>query len=136
MPRPLLIFSQSVYLIRVVDTNSNTEWQTVQIQISWLQKPTDLNLHCLLRQGISGFSRTRIKLSTLDKLLFRVFTIHMRVSDENLLAETCYMFSGPENLLIVPDKRRFPINFFFFLISTTFICVFTWRNKKNMHGFP
>ena len=33
--------------------------KTVQIQISWLlQKPSDLDLHCLQRQGISGFSRT------------------------------------------------------------------------------
>ena len=33
----------------------------MQIQISWLlQKPTDLDLHCLHRQGISGFSRTRV----------------------------------------------------------------------------
>ena len=39
-PHPLLIFSQSDYLIQVVDTNSHTERQTVQIQISWLQKPT------------------------------------------------------------------------------------------------
>ena len=63
MPRPLLIFSQLIYLIRVVDTNSTTEWQIVQIQISWLlQKPTDLNLHCLQRQDISGFSMTRVKL--------------------------------------------------------------------------
>ena len=53
MPRPLLVFRQSDYLIQVVDTNSNTEWQAVQIQISWLlQKPTDLDLHCLQRQGI------------------------------------------------------------------------------------
>ena len=35
----------------------------MQIQISWLlQKPTDLDLHCLQRQGISGFSRTRDKI--------------------------------------------------------------------------
>ena len=48
MPRPLLIFSQSDWLIQVVDINSNNEWQTVQIQINWLlQKPTDLDLHCL-----------------------------------------------------------------------------------------
>ena len=34
----------------------------MQIQISWLlQKPTDLDLHCLQRQGISGFSRSRVK---------------------------------------------------------------------------
>ena len=33
----------------------------MQIQISWLlQKPTDLDLHCLQRQNISGFSRTRV----------------------------------------------------------------------------
>ena len=53
-----LIFSQSDNLIRIVDTNSNTEWQTVQLQTSWLlKKPTDLDLHCLQRQGISGSSR-------------------------------------------------------------------------------
>ena len=55
-----------IYAVRPLngspDTNSNTEWQTVQIQISWLlQKPTDLDLHCLQRQGISGFSRARVK---------------------------------------------------------------------------
>ena len=27
-----------------------------------LKKPTDLDLHCLQRQGISGFSRTRVKI--------------------------------------------------------------------------
>ena len=59
MPCPLLIFSQSDYLIWIVAINSHTEWQTVQIQNNWLlQKSTDLDLHCLQRQGISGFSRT------------------------------------------------------------------------------
>ena len=34
----------------------------MQIQISWLlQKPTDLDLHCLLRQGISGLSKSRLR---------------------------------------------------------------------------
>ena len=38
----------------------------MQIQIRWLlQKPTDLDLHCLQRQGIFGFSRTRVKLAKL-----------------------------------------------------------------------
>ena len=60
--RPLLIFSQSDYFIQIADINSHPEWRTVQIQISWLlQKPTDLDLHCLQGQGISGFSRTRVK---------------------------------------------------------------------------
>ena len=62
MPHPLLNFSKSDYLIQIVDINSYTEWQTVQIQISWLlQKPTDLDLHCLQRQGISRFSGARVK---------------------------------------------------------------------------
>ena len=59
LPCPFLIVSQSDCLIQVVDANSHTEWQTVQIQISWLlQKSTDLDLCCLQRQGISGTSRT------------------------------------------------------------------------------
>ena len=36
MPRPLLIVSQSDYLIQTVDKVSHIEWQTAQIQISWL----------------------------------------------------------------------------------------------------
>ena len=38
--------------------NLHTEWQKVQIQISW---PTDLGLHCLQRQDITEFSKTRVK---------------------------------------------------------------------------
>ena len=56
--RPLLISSQSDYLIQVCDRNSHNQWQTMQIQISWLlQKPTDLDLHCLLNQGMSCSAR-------------------------------------------------------------------------------
>ena len=40
----------------------------MQIQISW-QKPTDLDLQCLQRQGISGFSRTRVKYDYSTKLI-------------------------------------------------------------------
>ena len=62
MPHPFLIFSQSDYLIWVFDRNSHIQWQTVQIQISWLlQKPTDLNLHCLLGQGMSCSAREGLK---------------------------------------------------------------------------
>ena len=32
-------------------------------QLASLKKPTDLDLHCLQRQGISGFSMTRVKVS-------------------------------------------------------------------------
>ena len=41
-------------------TNSHTQCQIVQIQISWLLlTPTDLDLHCLQKKGISGVNRTR-----------------------------------------------------------------------------
>ena len=69
MPRPLLSVSHSYSLIQIVDINSHTEWQTMQIQVSWLlQKPTDLDLHCLQWQGISGFSRTRGKVTYLKNV--------------------------------------------------------------------
>ena len=39
--------------------------QTVQNQISWLlQKPTDLDLHCLLRQGMSCSAREGLHIGT------------------------------------------------------------------------
>ena len=51
-----------------------TFWQTVQIQISWLlQKPTDLDLHCLQRQGVSGFSRTRVKTSIIKYTIYNAY---------------------------------------------------------------
>ena len=62
MPRQFLIVSQLDYLIKIVDINSHSELQTVRIHMSWLvKKPTDLDLHCLQKQEISGFSRTRVK---------------------------------------------------------------------------
>ena len=62
MPHPLLISSQSDYLIWLFDRNAHITWQTVQIQVSWLlQKPTDLDLHCLLRQGMSCSAREELR---------------------------------------------------------------------------
>ena len=61
MALPLITLSQSESLIQIIDINADTKWQTVQIQISWLlQKPTDLDLHCLQRQSISRLSRTGV----------------------------------------------------------------------------
>ena len=79
MPCPLLIVSQSNSLIQIVDINSHSEWQTVQVQISWLlKKPTDLDLHCLQRQVISG-SRTRVKLRS----FFLSLSHFSKASNEN-----------------------------------------------------
>ena len=71
IPHPLLIVSQSDNLIQVGDTSSNTYQETVPIQISWLLlKPTDLDLHCFQRQGVSRDHQDRFKLS---KILFHPF---------------------------------------------------------------
>ena len=42
MPHPLLIINQSDYFIQFVDINSDMWQQTVQIQISWLKKWSQL----------------------------------------------------------------------------------------------
>ena len=34
------------------------------------QKPTDMDLHCLLRQGIPGFGRNKVKVNFLNSELF------------------------------------------------------------------
>ena len=77
------------YLILVV-TNSNTEWQTVQIQISWLLQ---IWIYTLQRQGTSGFSMTRVKvLQPGNKILTVgdvkyprvVFLIHDKMSQKKL----------------------------------------------------
>ena len=72
MSCPSLIVRQLDCLIQVVDTNSCTNLQTVQIQI---QKPTDLGLHCLQRQGISGFSRTRVNIIVLKLVNFNIAVV-------------------------------------------------------------
>ena len=73
MPHPFQILSQSDYLIQIADINSYTEWQIVQIQISWLlQKPTDLDLHCLQWQDIYRFSRTRVKTFSTSPLMLNI----------------------------------------------------------------
>ena len=83
MPCPFLIISQSDYCIHIVDINSGTERQTVQIQISWLlQKSTDLDLHCLQRQAIARFSKTRVKTNS---KMERTYEVRSRSSWPDIL---------------------------------------------------
>ena len=109
MPCPFLIFSQSDYLIHIVDINSHTQWQTVQIQISWLlQKPTDLALHCLQRQDISGTSRTRVKFCFISmRGCFCKMCMHL----ENIGFSSSYM-----GFLVGLYITIYPHFFFFFII--------------------
>ena len=63
----------------------------MQIQISWLlQKPTDLDLHCLQRQSISRFSMTRVK--KLFYLQKRPLNSWITVSSDNILSLTWTCF--------------------------------------------
>ena len=56
----------------------------MQIQISWLlQKPTDLDLHCLWRQGLSGFCRTRVNSGVI---------LHILINFIFLLVEFYFIF--------------------------------------------
>ena len=57
MPHPLLIFSQSDYLSQIVAINSHTLYFMTNCAYpdQLASKPTDLDKHCLLRQGISGY---------------------------------------------------------------------------------
>ena len=53
MPRRGACNEYPHHMLEIHILNDN-KCQTVQIQISWLlQKPADLDLHCLLREGMS-----------------------------------------------------------------------------------
>ena len=59
----------------------------MQIQISWLlQKPTDLDLLHLQRQGISGFSRTRVNI--------QVDWTHLEFFSANFIREATFVTSS------------------------------------------
>ena len=63
--------SQSDYFIRVFDRNSYIKWQ----------KPTDLDLHCLLRQGMSCSARETLKLNEFLILDLRLYCDTSSCSD-------------------------------------------------------
>ena len=137
MPHPFLIVSQSDSFIQIVDRTSHTEWQTVQIQISWfLQKPTDLDLDCLQRQDISGFSRTRINC---------IKSVFSGLNKQNLPYFLYNMLKMPH---IALDKKYQDKNVSLFLhknICSGYAleacnrdtsnkyqqCMFLWKNKKT-----
>ena len=44
-------------------------------QLASVKKPTDLDLHCLQRQGISRFSRTRVNIMMIIEILSQFFLL-------------------------------------------------------------
>ena len=95
----------------------------MQIQIS--EKPINFGLHCLQRQGISGFSRTRVKGTEYSwKFSFHIY------KGNNFLTE---IFLPPMNLLKNVGGEELIVSFksthtlltekggnFFFIISELF----------------
>ena len=127
----------------------------MQIQISWLlQKPTDLDLYCLQRQGISRFSRTRIKyMYDSVQFLFFFFTddtpptivcpplssLTLYLEDSNDTASlniTSDMFivnddSGIQNLQPVEIISRPPTSFTFADLYKTYTFTATVRDQRG-----
>ena len=123
---PTSNFSQSDYLILIVDINSHTKWQAVQIQISWLQKPTDLDLHYLQKQDISGFSKTRVNIPT--------WSPH----DWEIVDATLNLSSNKQDFLSVKmiSFCKIVINYFYFYSFTvTFTSLWTYSADNRLMIF-
>ena len=67
----------------------------MQSQISWLlQKPTDLDLHCLQKQGISGLSRTSVNVECqVKEHLVSFFKVFGMAQKHKLPVTTLYQLS-------------------------------------------
>ena len=109
----------------------------MQIQISWLlQKPTDLDLHCLQRQGISGFSRTRVNTiyqfikHVLDKkclFLRKVEPLTFTTLLGNSADDTLMIF-----LLFCQITTRLGFDILCKLSRMKYKILFSGKNKKNI----
>ena len=64
------------------------------------QKPTDLDLHCLQGQGISGFSRTRVKLGVNQKLSEEEIKCIVRKHGKSLQIKTAKSLKGGDRHVI------------------------------------
>ena len=115
----------------------------MQIQISWLlQKPADLDLHCLQRQGISGFSRTRVNghyYKTLhngqnDYLLQPLFwLVGLRdyMSKENVCEHIFFTFRNKAANVLVCLEIYTELVKFFVNQQRTSVKGHSWGLKKN-----
>ena len=105
----------------------------MQIQISWLlKKPTDLDLHCLQRQAISGFSRTRVNWAHISEGTFS----HV-VAD--VIFTTLWANSAGNKLitffLIFPQKIRFDISCKFHANCMKCQRLLSGKNMKTISKF-
>ena len=111
MPHPLLIFSQSDYLILVVDTNSNTKRQMVQIQLIWI---------CTVCKSRAYLGLARQGRTSLSGHLEGVPSTWFYGEMENI---TKYSLSSPQVIKWTIWLLK-PILSFFLLNKKTIICLF------------
>ena len=107
----------------------------MHIQISWiLQNPTDLDLHCLQRQGISEFSMTRVKefqwvpttyMYYCHKFYhFQQDTHNVHFWDDPEKSENCFSWEIRQNM-----------NFFFYKKKNTYLEVPKYRLYLQWESF-
>ena len=83
----------------------------MQILISWLlQKPTDLDLHCLQRQDISWFSRTKVKTCFQGKI------------------RKCHCFF---NCSFFIHQHTMVLSLTFIKLVCGFVCSYGWRSCQS-----
>ena len=96
MSRPLQIFNQSDYLIQIDDIDSHTEWQTVQIQISWLLRSQLIWIYTVCKDRVYLSSAGQGLISNLSLLKFRkkVFRVSSHIFQGRSLIITYFHQSG------------------------------------------
>ena len=129
MSCPLLIFGQSGYLIQIVAINLHTWWQTVQIQISWLlQKPTDLDLHCLQNRvypSAAGQGLTYIFPGEIRKIL----TLKLPITTSRLLCHLLVILKDILSNSMDPDQTSSS------LIRVHIICLYAKIGLKTLQEY-
>ena len=65
------VFYNIVMLLMYIVLLVNKIIMNLGQNVCLLQKLSDLDLHCLQRQGISGFSRTRVKISMIHQSIHK-----------------------------------------------------------------
>ena len=110
MPHLCLIFSQSDYLIQIFAIELHPWWQTVQIQISWLlQKPTDLDLHCLQNRVHPGSAGQGLRFcSSIIKCKNNEKKIKKKIRDQfwTIRCTNCKKALDPKYLCSTPNYSQ------------------------------
>ena len=84
--------------------------------MSWLlQKPADLDLHCLQKQGLSGFSRTRVNQTSSALIKFYYWLIGFMLKQ----------FSKPLQLLLSQQTELY-------LSMLSYICIIYHKFINSM----